>query len=179
MNKNELLYQNANIYRLHADNLRWSLFIGYIAVLGFVYEKTIDYLLIWIFSAFFLFILAVQQWFYNLFAQYAKFCDENICKNEELVSLEEFAKLNGKNIKLDHPAYTFALLTVSICTAIFASKALNSLLPIQEIPIWIIYLVLIIMHILFVILLSIFWDKMVYKGIIKTWSNIWKGTFKK
>ena len=55
MNKNELLFSNAHAYRLHADNLRWTLFGAYTIVLGYSYEKGLESYLMWMISAVFLF----------------------------------------------------------------------------------------------------------------------------
>jgi|GEM_PF-1270905 len=184
-NKN-LIYTNANTYRLHADNLRWTLFGGYIIIFGTVYSINEPYicLALWIFSIFYLFILSVQHWFYNLFAKYSAECEQNIIDNKNLKSLERFAKDYGSFIKLDHPAYTFALLIVSVCAAIFFARFISSLITIPLFyclnisNICLFTGLSIFIHVILIFILSIFWNSFVYENIIKNLANLWGGSFR-
>jgi hypothetical protein len=188
--KNGLVYQKANTYRLHADNLRWTLFAGYLAVFGTVYKFCgfEIYLALWFFSLLYLFIMSVQHWFYNLFSQYTADCEERILHDKPLMSLKTFAKHCGAFIKLDHPAYTFALVIVSICASIFCSRSLffsKSLIEFFRSNKCFgsdnysrnIYIISMIVHILFVVSLSRCWRKFIYNIIIKGWANLWGGSF--
>ena len=85
-------YQQANTYRLHQDNLRWMLFAGYVtffsALLGFLslpYGNSkigdndghaILFLVFIIAANLFLFKLAVESYYYNLYKKYVDYCEK-------------------------------------------------------------------------------------------------------
>jgi len=84
----KLLYEKANTYRLHADNLRWTLLGGYGAFFAAVIFQLKDnpvqqdfqtaalFFVLFCVSILYLFILAVQSWYYNLFSAYVEDCEE-------------------------------------------------------------------------------------------------------
>lgn len=128
----KLLYEKANTYRLHADSLRWTLLGGYGAfsaaaifqlkdnfqVSDLLYMPdisavTLSFMLFFI-SILYLFILAVQSWYYNLFSAYVEYCEEKLMSGKRLESLKIFSEMSQKNITPLHPAFTFALYIIAL-----------------------------------------------------------------
>lgn len=126
--KNELLYEKCHNYRLHADKLRWTLLAGFVAFFAVItpaisgngplkipkaYESEVFFALALI-SIFYLLILAVQSWYYNVFAEYATHCDDELVGDGKLVSLKEFRTniLDKSSISPMHPSFSFAILLV-------------------------------------------------------------------
>ena len=174
-----IIYANAHSYRLHADKLRWTLFGGYLIIFGAVVENIsgVMYLVMWMFSILYLLIVSVQHWFYNLFSGYASDCERKLINGDRLRSLDDYAEIYGRFIKLVHPAYTFVLLIISITSSYFFSKFFFFLFDISSKEIiYMIYSGSGIMHMLFIIMLSKNWNSF-YKKIIKRWSNLWGGNF--
>ncbi len=102
----ELIYKNANQYRLHADNLRWTLLGGYaafiVAILSLsksnidIINNAIFYLLLFAVSWGYFWILAVQNWFYNLFARFVDDCENRLTLGKNLQTLKSFAQKKRK-----------------------------------------------------------------------------------
>lgn len=180
---NELIYKNSNKYRLHADNLRWSLLGGYIAfaaaVFSFSKNNNTDSVFLTTLACFvsfaYLWVLAVQNWFYNLFAR--------LVDGRTLQSLQSFAQQKGKEISPYHPAFFFAELIVGSITYYFLCLTTDKI----YIP-WITDLIykihptmpLVLKGIGFVFfflsLHMVFrkWNSLVYEPIIKKLSNLYK-----
>ena len=132
----KLLYKKANTYRLHADNLRWTLLGGYGAfvaalmlqikdVTGNLDFRTVAlFFILFCVSILYLFILAVQSWYYNLFSEYVEYCENKIVREERLVSLSDFTELDKENVSEKikvknsitplHPSFSFALYVVAL-----------------------------------------------------------------
>lgn len=191
----KLIYQNSNTYRIHADNLRWSLLGGYAvflaAITGFsqsdsgiisINDPSIS-LLAFLLSFIYLWILAVQNWFYNLFARWVDDCENKLINGVQLVSLHQFAGENGAAINPFHPAFFFAEVLVGSVAYFFLTLTIKNIsIPflaplLATFPTWVINLLWIFLFILYVGGLNIVflkWDKCVYKPIITRLSNLYK-----
>jgi hypothetical protein len=122
----KLLYEKANTYRLHADNLRWTLLGGYgaffAAVMFQIKDNTIQqdfqtaalFFMLFCVSILYLFILAVQSWYYNLFSAYVEDCEEKLIGAQRLESLSTFSHTAKKSITPLHPAFSFALYVIAL-----------------------------------------------------------------
>jgi hypothetical protein len=195
---NQLIYENSNTYRIHADNLRWTLLGGYAAIFAAVFSisdtgtssfdianSTISFAL-FVISFLYLWILAIQNWFYNLFARFVDECEDRLVRGENLRTLQSFAKDVGSTVNPFHPAFFLAQLIVASAAFYFMflvikhsyiptiSELLNSLssafVNILTVVLFIVY---------FGILNFIFkrWDKLVYKRVIKPFSNLYNPIF--
>lgn len=121
----KLLYEKANTYRLHADNLRWTLLGGYGAFFAAVMLQLKDtglqpnpqtallFLILFSISLFYLFILAVQSWYYNLFGAYVEDCEERLVSGQKLESLATFTESARATITPLHFGFSFALYIVA------------------------------------------------------------------
>lgn len=121
----KLLYEKANTYRLHADTLRWTLLGGYGAFFAAVMFQVKDiispslqvaalFLVLFTVSIFYLFILAVQSWYYNLFSEYVEDCEKKMVKEQRLVPLAEFTETAKTHITPLHPAFSFAMYVIAL-----------------------------------------------------------------
>lgn len=198
-----LIYEKSNTYRLHADNLRWTLLGGYAAFFAAAtsllspqntsnhFETVALNLLLFTVSYGYLFVLAVQNWFYNLFAKFVKECEQRLCDNKPLRPLEEFAVDQGPYVNPFHPAFFFAELVVSITSFYFLYSAfilplraltdtLVQLIPFkaQIVPtlISISFVLVILTFYLYITNYFLFqrWNSIVYKRIIVPFSNLWQ-----
>jgi hypothetical protein len=194
---NQLIYQNSNIYRIHADNLRWTLLGSYAAILAATFSlsksdlsdinsinPTISFILFFVSFAY-LWVLAVQNWFYNLFARFVDECEYRLWKRRNLRPLQEFAKEMGASISPFHPAFFFAELIVGVVAYYFlflsiknsyiptVSEFLNGL-PSSTLAMLVILLFLIYFGALNLIFVN--WNRIVYRKIIVPLSNLYKPT---
>lgn len=189
------IYTNINTYRLHEDNLRWTLWIGYLTFSGTViYFLTtnkamtnfeIAYLCVaaFIISICYFFILAVQNWFYNAFAQFCDECERKLIDGHNISTIKMFMEKNGPYITPLHPAFSFALIIVLFTSSWFLIMAFQNLFPVLwEIiseKIWKSILIEININLLLIYggFLSLkYWDKVLYKPIIKKLSNYYHTT---
>ncbi len=192
-NSKALIYQNANTYRLHADNLRWSLLGGFAAFLVAVFSlsssQTIKLdsifinLLGFIICFAYLWIIAVQNWFYNLFARFVDDCEVRLLQDIDFQTLQSFAKNKGKEITPFHPAFFMAQLIVASVAYYFLCSIFNNihLSPITE---WVYSIskyspivIKIIGYCIYMYLLHICfknWNRIIYKPIIERISNIYQ-----
>jgi glucose uptake protein GlcU len=181
----KLIYQNSNTYRLHADNLRWSLLGGYAVFLAAIVSfaqptaNTIDIsqpiisLLAFLLSFAYFWILAVQNWFYNLFAKWVDDCEYRLVAGIHLQSLHSLAKAEGNTVNPFHPAFFLAELLVGTIAYFFLALTIKN----STIPTWLISFLWVLGMILYFALLNVMflkWDKLVYKPIIMRLSNIYK-----
>jgi len=200
---NRLIYEKSNNYRLHADNLRWTLLGGYAAFFTaaatllssgrFTDPAAIAIInsILFIASNLYLLMIAVQNWFYNLFAKFVMECEDRLSKGQDLRPLEEFAVENGKNINPFHPAFFFGELIIAFTSfyfliSTFASPLKNYLdfatlkLPsnLQFAPIIFFILIAIILFLIYLWVINHFlfrrWNDTIYKHIIKRFSNLWQ-----
>lgn len=163
---NRLIYEKSNRYRLHADVVRWALLGGYAAAFAAMLQvqsnTNINYLFFAI-SVVFVFVLAVQNWFYNLFAGFVRECECRLVEGTNLRPLEAFAKSEGENNTPYHPSFIFALVTVLLTSTVFMYRAsgnmfcsvLNGLLLLTT---------------FFALFAN--WDRWVYKPFLKRLSNL-------
>lgn len=191
----ELIYQNANMYRLHADNLRWSLLGGFAAFLAAVFSLSQSQVksikldspflaaLAFLISFSYLWVLAIQNWFYNLFAQFVDDCESRIINKQSLRSLQSFAKERGCKITPFHPSFFLSeLIVASVAYYFLCISADNIFIPrITDFiysmgpttPIWLKgggYLIYMLsLHLIFKN-----WDSLVYRQIIERLSNLYK-----
>ena len=133
----------------------------------------------------FLWILAVQNWFYNLFANFVDECELRLFSNQKLRPLQSFAREKGPLITPFHPAFFFAELIVSFVAYWFLVVAIkNTHIPIIsqyisglaiEYQNWMIFVgFLLYFGILNMIFMN--WDKTVYKSVIVPISNLYRLT---
>lgn len=183
-----LIYENINKYRLHADNLRFSLFTGYFAVIAtaIYYFTNIQFrmsycILILIISILFMLIISIQNWFYVLFAQFMNDCEEKLVNGIALTTLNDYAKKNGQNIKPSHPAFNFIMIIFSLLEgyllyliiingfpwnkSLIDSKLFNALIFLMASGIFILQIIICYRN----------WDKFIYKIIIKRTSALFIG----
>jgi hypothetical protein len=183
-----MIYEKSNTYRLHADNLRWTLLAGYaaffVAVLSNVSgisardsDKATLAGFLFLVSTCYLFILAVQNWFYNLFSRFVTECEDRICQDERLRTLENFAQNEAQNITPFHPAFFFALGVVALGSSFFLVQSLRAAFypEWQSQPTWITFLITPSVSVIYTLIgLFIFsrWDALVYRRFIKRFSNL-------
>ena len=198
-----LIYQKSNTYRLHADNLRWTLLGGYAAFfaatvtllpgnnnIGSIESVAIN-ILLFIVSIGYLLVLAVQNWFYNLFALFVKECEQRLCDGKSLRPLEEFAVQQGSHVTPFHPAFFFAELVVAITSFYFLYSAFaiplrsfldfsfDSIISEHQLVSTLTFIdsVLVILA-AYLILLNYFlfrrWNAIIYKRLIVPFSNLWQ-----
>jgi hypothetical protein len=137
----KLLYEKANTYRLHADNLRWTLLGGYGAFFAAIMFQLKDdgsvepniqivvlFLALFGVSIFYLFMLAVQSWYYNLFSAYVEDCEKKMINGQRLISLSEFTGTTKKYITPLHPAFSFAIYVIALTSLGFLLPLVRYLL---------------------------------------------------
>jgi hypothetical protein len=194
---NQLIYQNSNIYRIHADNLRWTLLGSYAAILAATFsfskaelsdinsiDPTVSFILFFVSFAY-LWVLAVQNWFYNLFAKFVDECEYRLWKGRKLRPLQEFAKEMGASISPFHPAFFFAEVIVGVVAYYFLFLSIkNSYIPtvsefLNGLPSSILATLAILLFLIYFASLNFVfanWDKIVYKKIIVPFSNLYRPT---
>jgi hypothetical protein len=183
-----MIYEKSNAYRLHSDNLRWTLLGGYaaffVAVLSNVSgisardpdKATLAGFLFFV-STCYLFILAVQNWFYNLFSRFVTECEDRISRHERVRTLENFAQNEAQNITPFHPAFFFALGVVALGSSFFLVQALRAAFypEWQAQPKWMTFLIAPTVSIVYALIgFFVFrrWDTLVYRRFIKGFSNL-------
>jgi ABC-type multidrug transport system fused ATPase/permease subunit len=148
---------------------------------------TINLLLLVLSIAYF-WILAVQNWFYNLWADYVTECEERIVKRISLRPLDIFADKMGSKVNIFHPAFYWVELVITIITSyflyivfagIFTFMLQGILNQYLDVVVAIITFAIVLIFIVGRHLLLVFWDPIVYKLIIKRFSNIYKPKEKK
>lgn len=200
---NRLIYEKSNVYRLHADNLRWTLLGGYAAF--FTAAATLltsgnsqsptEFITLnitlFITSNAYLLILAVQNWFYNLFAKFVKECEERLSKGVDLRPLEDFAVEEGAHVTPIHPAFFFAELIIALTSFYFlystfasplqayiAAKLITLSPNFQFVPTLLFITCVIVILVFYLIVLNYYlfyrWNETIYKNLIKRFSNLWQ-----
>ena len=191
---NKLIYEKGNNYRIHADNLRWTLLGGYVAILAALFtfndagnnsnlleEPAIAFFL-FIVSFCYLWIIAIQNWFYNLFARFVEECEYRLVNGEDLRTLQMFAKDVGPAITPFHPSFFLAELIVATAAFYFLVLVINNLyIPI--ISDYLSNLSVIISSILRIVVFGVYfgllnhifrkWEKIVYRKVIVKISNLY------
>ncbi len=127
------IYKNINKYRLHADRVRFTLFLGYLtafaAILYYLSSKAITSLssdiivfciVIYVVSILYLIILAIQNWYYVLFAKFKNECEERLLNKTKLRSLSKYAEDNGSRINPNHPAFILVFLIYCLINSYIA-----------------------------------------------------------
>jgi hypothetical protein len=190
---NRLIYEKSNSYRIHSDNLRWTLLGAYFVFFAAIINQSLTnpnnqknsatawiFLILFFVSICFLLMLSVQNWFYNLFAQYVNECEQRLSRNINLRTMQEFASENGKDITPFHPAFIFALLVVLIGSflCLYISASIFFLAIWGNLKFDVIFFIIVILITLAFIYSFKHWDKTIYKGLIFTLSNIFKGPSK-
>lgn len=126
----EELFKNANSYRLHQDVLRWTLLAGYAAflvgILSIEQSRLTDLsrILLVIIGVCYMFILGVENFFYNLFAEYVKDCEMRIDSGKRLRTMSKFSRAEGKRVGPFHHSFFFALLIAAFGNAAVAQPVL-------------------------------------------------------
>ena len=101
----EELFKSANSYRLHQDVLRWTLLAGYAAFLVGILSIEDAKLLspartvLVVIGVCYMFILGVENFFYNLFAEYVKDCEATRDTHEQLRTMREFSRAEARRNK--------------------------------------------------------------------------------
>jgi hypothetical protein len=129
----EKLFENGNKYRLHQDLLRWTLLAGYAAFLVGVMSLNrkpngVAAAALVAIGICYMFILAVENFFYNLYAKYAKDCETMMAGGNVPRTLKEFTAAEHKNIGPFHHSFFFAILIVLLGNALVASGVTNVVL---------------------------------------------------
>jgi hypothetical protein len=186
----ELIYQNANTYRLHADNLRWTLLGGYAAFVAAVLAATSNnptslvFLLLSICSGAYLLILAVQNWFYNLFARFVDDCEFRLARGIRLRTLKDFTYEASRTVNPFHPAFLFALAIVAVAAYVFAvlfAETLYIPLVSEWLNDWFLSGVRVVFYVVSFYFyfralhrILLLWDEWVFQPIILRLSNLYK-----
>jgi hypothetical protein len=176
-----IIYENAHAYRLHQDNLRWSLFGGYAAFFvtseGYLLgDRILQHppiytgisILLLLMGTGFLLGLAIENWYYNLFAAFVRDCDDRVMNGQRLRSLGEFHKAEGPNTTPIHSSFMFALMFVSFGNGWFIASPFFTTIPplMVSVPKLALASVFVLAH--FFVWWSLFrkWDDLVYRPII-------------
>jgi hypothetical protein len=187
--KDRTLYTNANTYRLHQDNVRWTLAGGYAAFLGAsvtilsgraITDNIFFYLLaaaFFLIGTAYLFILGVENWYYNYFADYVIDCETRIDNSLGLRTLSSFGDERATEITPDHPSFILSLSIVALGNSYYIvailSKAISDTTwywKLIEIGVY-----LIITWIYFCLFRKLFrkWNQLVYPW-IKKYQHLWR-----
>jgi|SRR6266853_1750437 len=132
----QLLYENANELRTHQDNLHWTIAGSYVALFGasvtlFRKDSMPDllepYLVpgLFVVGNFFLLILAVESWYYNVFSTYVKDCEARFARQQPPRPLHDCTKDVAAKTTPFHPSFFFVLLFVACTNSVFLSLWLN------------------------------------------------------
>lgn len=132
----KIMYEKAHALRLHQDNLRWTILGGYFALLGGVLallEKgnlshdQYSWVACFAFGAnnLILLIMAVENWYYNLFTEFIHYCEDCLINKFQPKSLDQFTKENCKSITVFHYSYFFVYLIVILANILFAHQYLQ------------------------------------------------------
>ncbi len=161
--KDKLLFENANKYRLHQDVVRWTLFGGYAVFLAAFFTFTQEnqpsekMILLFFFGGIcYMFILGVENFFYKLYSDYAKECEGRLDGKDALCTLQAFIDNRSGKTSTFHPSFFFALVIVSLGNCAIS-------LSITGCDIY----VLCGINILVSVLILRWWNKIVYRRIIK------------
>ena len=180
--KDRALYANANTYRIHQDNVRWTLAGGYAAFIGatvkilsdkdvtndifFLLSLAIAFLLI---GTFYLLILGVENWYYNYFADYVRDCETQIHKSLELRTLSSFGNKHKEEISPVHPSFIFVLSIVALGNSYYIFVILRKLIH-DASYCW--YLLITLIYFLIILLLFRNWNKTVFPWVEK-YQHLW------
>jgi hypothetical protein len=184
--RDSALYQNANTYRIHQDTLRWSLLAGWaafftatIALLGG--EKisnskplfcSLSVVLFLVGNAYLL-VLAVENWFYNLFADYVRECEERLIKDTRLRALAEFGHEKGRSIDPFHPSFFFVLLLVVLGNSLYLFQLISGVVQTRGAQI-VIMLLFTICYFSFCHWVLRRWNSTIYKRVIEPLQHLYK-----
>jgi hypothetical protein len=126
------LLENANKYRLHQDVLRWTLLGGYavfftataniLANESFANKHELygpTCITLFIIGNCYMFVLAVENWFYNLFARHVADCEAKIMAGKMPLTVADFARQHAKSINPFHPSFFFALLVTVLGNTVY------------------------------------------------------------
>lgn len=183
-----LIYQNINSYRLHADNLRFSLFTGYFAAIAtaIYYFTSVQFkmaycVVVLIVSILFMLIIAIQNWFYILFAQYMNDCEKRLVNGLPLTTMHDFSVQNGKNVRPSHPAFDFIMFVFSLLEGYLLYLVIINGFAWNENLMGNIYFKAIVfisscgVNLAMIIICYRNWDKFIYKFLIKKTSSLFTG----
>jgi hypothetical protein len=160
---NELLFDNAHRYRLHQDNLRWSLSGGYAAFFfGSILLLTnpnvrsdaflVNHLELWLSVAGSIYFIAlgVENWWYNVFTYYARVCDEGMSRGVDLPSI---GQLDWSGARMRFQSFLLILFLVTCGNAFYLFRFLSPtyvdarmgmlLVAVYIVVIWVILLIII------------------------------------
>ncbi|HNX00569.1 MAG TPA: hypothetical protein PLE74_10980 [Candidatus Cloacimonadota bacterium] len=183
----KLIYQNINTYRLQGDNLRFQLFLGYLASMAAMiyYLSTINThneisiqssifgIAVYIISLLYILILAVENWFYILFARFMSECEERLRNGIRLRTLHQYSLAQGNNINPIHPSFNFALVIYCILESyllfvIFLIFSKKYLIGVSSFIIVLSFVGILAIHFLLLTLLFYHWEPLIYKKLINT-----------
>jgi hypothetical protein len=120
----------------------------------------------------YLVLLAIENWFYNLFADYVKETEDRLMCKREVRPLSHFAKDKGHVTNPFHPSFYFALVAVTLGNTFFIIISLNRFLDALSAGAVIILCKAIIFLLFFSVYLWFFhfifkrWERIVYRRII-------------
>jgi len=190
---NSLLYESANRYRLHLDNLRWGLLAGYAglmtALVSLAHDgqgqplcnnTSVNALLLVLSTAYF-WVLSIQNWFYNLWARYVRECEQLLIAGKRLPALEVFAKKEGCKVSPYHPAFFLVQVVVGLIGTYFLVALVYEVLaPFQPfstdssgITRYVAAAPFAVAYVYGHHLALRYWDRLVYRKILLRFSNIY------
>jgi hypothetical protein len=187
-----VILENAHKYRLHQDLLRWSLLAGYAAFfaasLGVLTSDILGKapsaqsfvaLFCFLIGTCYFLCLAIENWYYNLFAKHVKDTEERLSRNERPRTIAEFGSAVNGQVSPFHHSFFFALVVVLAGNTAFLYIALGRFKSfLDQIPhsheaagvvcflclVWV--FIRLFMH----------WHRLVYRTLIEPWQNLFDPT---
>jgi hypothetical protein len=123
---NQILFENANKFHLHQDNLRWSLSAGFAVFfyggINVVYNPTIKIaagdsyvhflqLTITLIGTAYFLVLMMEGWYYNLSLCYLVYCEKRVAQRRNLIPL---ARYRRKIVSPFHPSFACVLFFIAV-----------------------------------------------------------------
>ena len=179
------ILENAHKYRMHQDVLRWTLLGGYAAFLGTTLallssssmrenwdlQRAASLVLFGIGTCY-LFVLAVENWFYNVFAKHASHCEEAMRLDETPMTIAEFFRTSASTVTPFHSSFFFSLLVLALGNCAYLYIGVRNFFdhPLKAKDVdWYLtgaMLTFTVIYFLFFYLLFKAWDRIVYKRLI-------------
>ncbi|MEW6360080.1 MAG: hypothetical protein AB1696_27340 [Planctomycetota bacterium] len=190
--RDQTLFDMANTYRLHQDNLRWLLAGAHAAFLSatmtilagdsvkdplFLGMLTVAFFLA---GTAFLLILGVENWYYNLFADYATDCEQRISQPEPqpLLTRSSFSEKHAEKVSPIHPSFIFTLSLLALGNTfypiVFIAKAVPNRNMVWSIVFVVGYLLFAGLYFAYLRWLCKHWNERVFERWIKPYQHLWK-----
>jgi len=132
----QVMYDKAHVLRLHQDNLRWTILGGYFALMGGVLallekgtlcseQQSVVAWFAFVANNLILLIIAVENWYYNLFTKFVHHCEGSLVQNSQPKTLKEFQNQNAASVSVFHYSYAFLYFIVILANIFFAHQYLR------------------------------------------------------